>query len=111
MKKSISFHIAKWLLAIPAFVAGAIGMFGTWISYPLFKLFNWSYKLPDDKAAIDVAPVTSQLWRLFAKYHTKYWWDPIQERYSCVHPPNARKLTYHGQKCTDCGCIVKLTRI
>jgi hypothetical protein len=51
------------LLFLPCAILGMIGILGVFISAPLFQLFNPKYKLPSDKAWIDVAPITSWCWK------------------------------------------------
>jgi hypothetical protein len=65
-------RIETILLFIPCFIAGLIGVFGSFIFWPLFILFNLKYKLPDDKAGIDVIPIISHCWRLYVWYMKKY---------------------------------------
>lgn len=60
--------ILFFLLFVPALICGIIGMFGSFISAPIFIWFNPNYNLPHDKAWIDVVPVTSHCWRFYAWY-------------------------------------------
>lgn len=69
--KALRRYVVICCLFIPCFVAGFIGMFGVFISAPIFKLLRPNYKLPDDKAWIDVAPITSQLWKVYVWYIQK----------------------------------------
>lgn len=69
--KALRIYAVICCLFIPCFIAGFIGMFGVVISAPIFKLFNPNYRLPDDKAWIDVAPITSQLWKVYVWYIQK----------------------------------------
>jgi len=81
MKQTLKFRTAKYVLIIPAFVSAMIGMVGCFISLPIFWIFNPSYVLPDDKAGMEVAPVTSWFWRRAEAYTQKYWIKPFQEKY------------------------------
>jgi hypothetical protein len=66
--KALRKYAVILFLFIPCFFAGFIGMFGVFLSAPIFILLNPKYKLPDDKAWIDVAPITSQCWRIAVWY-------------------------------------------
>jgi len=68
------------ILFIPAMISGTIGLFGCYISYPLFLLFNPKYKLPDDKAGIDIAPITKHFWLWYMRYGLEYFY-PAEYRY------------------------------
>ena len=68
--KTFRIYVAIFCLFIPCLVAGFIGVFGVFISAPIFILLNPTYKLPDDKAWIDVAPITSHCWRIYEWYIT-----------------------------------------
>ena len=65
-------RIGAIVFFIPALVLGFIGIVGGVISYTLFKLFNPDYKLPDNKAGIDVAPVTKHFWKAYYNYCLTY---------------------------------------
>jgi len=56
------------ILFIPCSICGIVGFFGSFISIPLFKLFNPNYKKPNDKAWVDVAPITNKLFSVFGWY-------------------------------------------
>jgi hypothetical protein len=60
------------ILFLPCILIGLIGMLGTYISYPIFILFNPKYELPNDKAAIDIAPITKWFWQCYIWYSYNY---------------------------------------
>jgi len=55
-------------LFVPAILSGILGILSVYFSAAIYQLFNPRYVLPKNKAWIDVAPVSSQLFNFYVWY-------------------------------------------
>lgn len=67
MKNKIIHNIQAFLL-LPVCFASSLTVVIVWIETPIFRLFNPKYKLPQDEAWIDVAPISKSLYKFFIWY-------------------------------------------
>jgi len=60
------------ILLIPLFMLASTSILLVFVEAPLYQLFNRSYKLPNDKAWIDVVPISSRMIHFIGWYTNKY---------------------------------------